>query len=55
MADYTTVRVYIRAEDVRLLKSKGKEPDVWTRGLVRFALERMRDDGVREPGTGGDE
>lgn len=39
------VVVYIRAEDVRLLERQvlHADPATWVRGLVRHALDRMRE------------
>jgi hypothetical protein len=34
------VVVYLRAADVRALRAAGKEPAVWVRGLVRYAVEK---------------
>lgn len=41
--DGRKIVVYVRAEDARLLQAQGKEPAEFVRGLVRRALDRMKE------------
>jgi hypothetical protein len=41
--DAQKVIVYVRADDVRMLKEQEKDPAEFVRGLIRRALDRMKE------------
>jgi hypothetical protein len=45
MADHTKVLVYLRADDVRMLRANGTpDPSAWVRELVKWALSKKREE-----------